>query len=221
SAEKSHNLVFKLRFCHEVTVFLRKHHCITARLSTRDDCHFVHHIGIIKHHADHCMPGFVECDDIALFLRDDFTLLGRTSNDSVSCLIHITHINLAFVSSCGNQGRLVEKVLKVCTGESRRPCSKCSQVNRLIKRFVFRMYSKYCFTAFDIRTADRNLSVKTSRTEQCRIKDVRSVCSGYHDDAFVFPKAVHFYKKLVKCLFTLIVTTADTCATLPADSIDL
>src|SRR5699024_5561787 len=112
------------------------------------------------------MPGFVECDDIALFLRDDFTLLGRTSNDSVSCLIHITHINLAFVSSCGNQGRLVEKVLKVCTGESRRPCSKYRQVNRVIMRIVFCLYSKYCFSYFHSRMDYRYLSFKASGMEQ-------------------------------------------------------
>src|SRR5699024_10200244 len=95
------------------------------------------------------------------------------------------------------------------------------QVDGVVKRVVSGMYFKYCFTASHIRAADRNLSVKTSRTKQCRIQDIRPVCSCDHDDALVFTETVHFSKKLVECLLTLIVTTADTCTTLTADCIDL
>src|SRR5699024_358041 len=122
---------------------------------------------------------------------------------------------------CGHQSSFIEKVLKVGPGEARSTRSKRGKINRFIKRFVFRMYFKHRFTASHIRTGDRNLPVETAGTEQCRVKDVGSVCCGNHDDAFVFAKAIHLHKKLVERLLTLIVAAADTGTTLTADCIDL
>ncbi|OAH64144.1 hypothetical protein AYJ66_17275 [Dietzia cinnamea] len=82
------------------------------------------------------------------------------------------------------------------------------------------MYLQYSFTACNIRTVYCDLAVKTSWTQQCWVKDIRSVRCGNDDDPLVGTESIHFYKQLVKRLFTLIMSSAETSATLAADCIN-
>src|SRR5699024_9153458 len=75
-------------------------------------------------------------------------------------------------------------------------------------------------TPFDIRAVNRNLPVKTTRTQKSRIQYIWTVCSCDNDNAFVGPKAVHFHKQLVQCLLPFVMTTAETGTTLAADSVN-
>ena len=83
------------------------------------------------------------------------------------------------------------------------------------------MYLEYFLSALYIRIVDHYLTVKTTRTEQCAVKNVRSVGSGDYYNALVCTEAVHFDKQLVKGLLALVVTAAKACASLTSDSIDL
>ena len=83
------------------------------------------------------------------------------------------------------------------------------------------MYLKYSFSAVDVRIAYDYLSVKSARTHKSRIENIRSVSCGNKDNALVCSEAVHLYKQLVKCLLTLIVTTAKTCASLATYGVNL
>ncbi|SGI99616.1 Uncharacterised protein [Mycobacterium tuberculosis] len=49
SAKQADNFVEKLWFRLEVAVFFRKHHCVSASLAARHDCHFMNHFSFIKH----------------------------------------------------------------------------------------------------------------------------------------------------------------------------
>src|SRR5699024_3247908 len=165
SSKKTDDLIFKLRLRHEVTVFTWQHNGITACLSAWNDGHFVHHIGIIKHHTDYCMPRFVECNDISFFFRNDLTLLSRSGNYSVCRFIDIAHIYLRLVMSCRNKSCFVQQVLKVSTCKSWSTLGNCFQIDSVIKRFIARMHFKYGFTASYIRSAHLYLSVKTARSQ--------------------------------------------------------
>ena len=72
---------------------------------------------------------------------------------------------------------------------------------------------------FNIWQRNINLPVKTPRTQQCRIQNIRSVCCGNYADSFHSIEAIHFYQQLVKCLFTLIISTAHSRASAAANSI--
>ena len=65
-----------------------------------------------------------------------------------------------------------------------------------------------------------NLPVKPAGTQQSRIQNVRPVGGRQHDDPLVPGKAVHFHQQLVQGLLLLIVSAAQTGATLPAYRID-
>ncbi|MNC31197.1 hypothetical protein D3C75_795110 [compost metagenome] len=82
------------------------------------------------------------------------------------------------------------------------------------------MNLQYSFTAFDIRTVNRNLTVKTSRTKQRRIKNVCAVGSRDNNNAFIAAKAVHFDEQLVERLLAFVMSAAKSGAALTSDSID-
>jgi len=56
------------------------------------------------------------------------------------------------------------------------------------------MNLKDLLTPFDIRSSNHNLAVESSRTKDCRIKDVYSVGCSHHDDTFIDTKTIHLYK---------------------------
>ncbi|MNI65460.1 hypothetical protein D3C73_1209710 [compost metagenome] len=83
------------------------------------------------------------------------------------------------------------------------------------------MYFKYCFASFYVRAVNRNLTVKTSWTQQRRVKNICTVCSCYDNNTFVTAKTIHFYEQLVERLFAFVMATAKSGATLTTYSINL
>src|SRR5699024_8736221 len=67
----------------------------------------------------------------------------------------------------------------------------------------------------------RNLSIKTTRTKEGRIQNIWAVSFGNHNDDFIRIKTVHFNKQLVQGLFTFIMSSTTSCATLTSNSITL
>lgn len=59
------------------------------------------------------------------------------------------------------------------------------------------MYFQNFLASLHIRTVYRNLTVKSSRSQQGRIQYVRTVGRGYDDNALIGPKSIHFNKQLV------------------------
>ena len=67
------------------------------------------------------------------------------------------------------------------------------------------MNLEYILTSLEIRKFYRYSSVKSSRSEQCRIKRIRSVGCCKNDDTIVAFESIHLGEELVKCLLTLII----------------
>ena len=82
------------------------------------------------------------------------------------------------------------------------------------------MYLEYLFTCRNIGSANIYRSVKTSGSCKCRVENVGSVCCGNYYESRINRKSVHFNEKLVERLFTFVVTTAKSRASLSADSVD-
>ena len=76
------------------------------------------------------------------------------------------------------------------------------------------------FTTLYIRNSDYNLTVESARSEKRRVKDVRSVGCRQNNNSGVLRKAIHFNQKLVKCLFSFVVTAADSCSSFSSDRIN-
>ena len=83
------------------------------------------------------------------------------------------------------------------------------------------MNLKNLLTARKIRRLNRNLTVKTARTQQGRIQNIRTVRRSNQDDVGVRIETIHLNQQLVQRLLTLVVTATDAGATLAAHRIDL
>ena len=77
------------------------------------------------------------------------------------------------------------------------------------------------FAAADVGTVNDDAAIETAGAEQGGVEHVGAVGGGDEDDAVVGLKAVHLNEKLVEGLLALIVSAAETGATVTSDGIDL
>ncbi len=83
------------------------------------------------------------------------------------------------------------------------------------------MYLQNFLSAFYVGIVYHYLPVEASRTEQSGVQDILTVRSRHNDYTFVALEAVHFNKELVKGLFALVVTAAETRAAVASHSVYL
>ena len=82
------------------------------------------------------------------------------------------------------------------------------------------MDTEDCQTSAKVRRSYNHAAVKTARTQERRIKDIRTVRSGDRDDAFIGTETIHFDEQLVQRLFAFIMSATQSASALTADGID-
>jgi predicted DNA-binding protein YlxM (UPF0122 family) len=72
----------------------------------------------------------------------------------------------------------LRRLREVCTGEARGSAGDILHIDIVCQRdfALFQVHAKNFFTAFQVRKTHGNLPVKTSRTKECLIQNVRTVC---------------------------------------------
>ena len=83
------------------------------------------------------------------------------------------------------------------------------------------MHAQDLLAALYVRTVDRDLTVKTAGTQQCRIQNVGAVGGSDQDDRLALLKTVHLDQQLVKCLLALVVTAAQAGSALTSYGVNL
>ena len=83
------------------------------------------------------------------------------------------------------------------------------------------MHLEDIHAAFQVGIVDGDLPVEAAGAQQRGVEDVAAVGGRHDDDAFVHRKAVHLHQQLVKGLFALVVTAAQTRAAMAAHGVDL
>ena len=144
----------------------------------------------------------------------------RTHHDFVFRFFELDHRYHAFVATGSKQSGFVDQVRQVSTREARGTARNDCRVDIRRQRYATHVNFQNLFTTADIRQPHDNLTVETAWTQQRRVKYVRTVGRRDNDNAFVTFEAIHLNQHLVKRLFTFIVTTAKTSATLATDGVD-
>ena len=173
-----------------------------------------------EHFEQDRMTAFVVGCDIFFFFRDDSGFLFRTNTDLDQSLLNFFHIDLLFAVSCCQQGCFVQQVCQVCACEACSCLGNDLQIHFGSHGFAFGMYAQDGFSAFYVRSANINLSVETTGSQQGRVQNIRTVCCCNDDHAFVDAETVHFNQQLVQCLLSFIVTAAKTCASATTNGVD-
>ena len=110
----------------------------------------------------------------------------------------------------GQDGGFIHQVLQIRAGKSGSRLCHLLKINIIPDRFVSGVYFQDLFSALDIRSSDNDLSVKTTRTQDCRIENIDTVCCSHDDNALIYTETIHLYKHLIKGLFPLIMPSAKT-----------
>ena len=127
------------------------------------------------------------------------------------------------MTASGQQRRLVEQVCQIGTGKAGGGFSDGVKVHILFKGLFPGVNLHDGLTAFHIghtdihlpvnatlyvRTVDRDLTIKTTGAQQCRIQNIGAIGCGDQDDRLAFLKTVHLDQQLVERLLALVVTAA-------------
>ena len=157
----------------------------------------LHRLGIFLQGADQCVSYLMIGDDTALLLTHDTILLFLTHHYLLYC---IKQILLAYTLSAflyRIDGSFIDHIGKV--GAHCAACGKGDgiQIHSFIHLHILGMYLQDLHTALQIRLIYDNPSIKTSRTKQSLVQDLRMVGSAQDQNSLGGIKAIHLRKQLV------------------------
>ena len=223
SSAESHDDVLKhLGLGLEVfKILLRAHQRKAACHAARDDGDIVYRVDVRQIMSRDGVAGFVVSGEAARLLAHLAALLLRTHLHLEYGLVHVLHVDEAVAAAHCEQCRLVHKVFKIGARKAGSALGDGVEVDILRKLLVSGVDLQYRLAPADIGQADIYLTVKAAGTQQRVIKDIRSVRRRHDYDALVAAEAVHLNEQLVERLLALIVSAAETAASLAADSVDL
>ena len=204
---------------HRIFVTFRQLHNHTKCTTTRDNRCFVHRIGCRHIDCDNGVSGFVKSCQL-FFCRCHGGMAFRSHHDFIFSILEFLHGDQTFVTPCCHKCGFVDKIHQIGTGKSRCTARHNLQIDIRRQRHIANMDFENFLAPCNIGVGNNHLPVKTPRTQQCRIKDIRTVGCGNENNAFIRLEPVHFDKKLVQRLFAFIIATAKTGTAMTADGIN-
>ena len=177
-------------------------------------------VKLAQHLKEDGMTALMVCCDVFFLFGNDSCFLFRPDTDFNQCLLDFFHINFLLAVSGGQQRRFIQKVCQIRTGEACSCLRNHLQIHLRCHRLALCMHAQDGLSALYIGSADINLSVKTTGSEQCRVKDICTVGCRNDNNSLICSKTVHFNEQLVQSLFTFVVPTTKTCTSASADSIN-
>src|SRR4051812_15293395 len=76
-------------------------------------------------------------------------------------------------------------------------------------------------TTANIRTTNSHATIESTRTKQCWIQNINTVCGRHDDYTFIRFKSIQLNQQLVKSLLSFIISPPHTSTTMATDGIDL
>src|SRR5579864_3201946 len=166
------------------------------------------------------MAGFVIRGDLLLFFREQQALALSAHQDLVLGQLKVIHQHGFAIVAGSVQRRFIHHVGKLGAGEARSAARQNGEINIVRQGNLAGMYAENFFTSTNIWKWNHNAAIKASWTQQRGIEHVWPVGGGDQDHPFIRFKAVHLDEQLVECLFTLVVSAAQACATMASNGIN-
>ena len=202
-------------------VLLRQLQRIAQGLAAADNRDLVDRIGVLQDVTHQGVAALVVGNRGALGLGHNATLALRSGNHALHRFLDLVHRDHGTVAAGSQQRRLVEQVRQIGAGKANGHLGELLKLNVLVHRLVLGMHAQNLLAALHVRTVDRNLTVKTAGTQQCRVQNVGAVGGGDQDDRLALLKTVHLDQQLVERLLALVVAATQAGSALTSHSIDL
>ena len=196
------------------------HHGVTQRATARQDGDLGDRVGIAQCSGHQRVTTLVVCSDLAFEFLHDARAFLRARDHPVDGLVHGTVVNELRVRTCGQQSGLVHHVGELGAGEARGALGHRRQIHVLRERLVLGVHAQDLLATLHVRGVHADLTVETTRAQQCRIQDVRAVGRGNEDHIGVRVETVHLNQQLVQGLLTLVVTATHAGTALAAHCVD-
>ena len=195
-----------------IAVPFRQTHDHAQRATARNDRCLMDGIGcrLVQRHQR--VAGLVIGGHLLLILGHDHAAALRTHHDLVLGVFEFLHGDQPLVAARGKQGRFVTQVGEIRPRETGCSARDRARIDVGRQRQLLHMNGEDFLAAVDIRHRHHDLTVETTRTQQCRIEHVGAVGGGDDDDAFVRLEPVHFDQQLVQRLLALVVRIAQPMA---------
>ncbi len=217
-----HDILQHSALCHKHIISLRQRHGITRCTDAgRNNGYGIDRTHIRKDMEQDRMTSFVICRDLSFLRGNDAALLFCADPHFDKCPFDIFLLDKVSVFLCRNDRSFIQKIFQISSGKACCRLRDLLQIHIFRKRFILGMDFQNGLSATDIRSADTDLSVKSSRTQDRMVKNIHAVCRCQDNNTFIDTKTVHFHEKLVQGLFSFIMTASHTGSTLSCNSIDL
>ena len=113
-----------------------------------------------------------------LLVCNNVALLFRACNNLDCSFFDVFLCDSLAVLSCSKESCFVGKVFKLSTCKAGCGLGNSLEAYVWSKRLVLCVYLEDFLSALDVRVIYCNLTVETSRTEKCGVKDILTVCSS-------------------------------------------
>ena len=221
AAQEHGKLVEHLVLGLEEVILLRKLQRVAQSLAAADDRNLMNRIGVLQDVTHQSVTALMIGNRGALGLGHHATLALRSGNHALHRLLDLVHRDHGTMAASGQQRRFVEQVCQIGTGKANGHLGELLKLNVLVHRLILGMYAQDLLATLYVRTVDRDLTIKTTGAQQCRIQNIGAIGCGDQDDRLAFLKTVHLDQQLVERLLALVVTAAQTGSALTSHGIDL
>ncbi len=220
STQRHTDKIVKFVNSHIVVVTFGTSERVTCRHSAGNNGHFVNIIIMFTQFCKNCMACFVISSTFFVCLGNNTALFLGTHDDFIDSFIELEVADHIFSCPGSKDGRLIEQVCKIRSGETARHAGNHFEIDIRSEGFIAGVNLEDRLSALDIGKIDIDLSVKTTGTKQRTVENVRTVGCRHDNDTFIGFKTVHLNENLVESLFTLVVTATKACPSLTSDSIN-
>ena len=135
-------------------------------------------------------------------------------------MLEVVHQHRLAVLTRGTESGLVHHVGQVGAGEARCSAGQHAEIDVVADGNLASVNAQDLFAATHVGQRNHHAAVEAAGAQQRRIEHVGTVGGGDQDDAVVGLEAVHLDQQLVEGLLALVVSAAEACATVTADSVD-
>ena len=221
TAQENGKLIEHLVFGLKEVILGGKLHGVAKRLASCDDRNLMHGVRVLQDVSDKRVTALVIGNRGALNLGHHTALALRASNDALHGLFNLVHTDLILMTASGEQGGFVKKVRQVCTGKANGQLRELIKAHVGCQRLILGMNTQDMLTALDVRAVNRNLAIKTARTQQSRVQDIGAVGRSEKNHALALFKTIHLNQQLIERLLALVVAAAQASTALTSHGVDL
>ena len=202
------------------TILLGQIHGHPQGATTRNDGDLIDRI-VIRHHAanDGVSSLMVGCH-LFFALGHHHGLALGAHHDLVLRPLELVHAHQAFVKTGSKQSGFIDQVRQIGPRESRRPPGDDGCIHIFPQGHLAHVHLEDLLAATNIGQTNHDLTVETTRSQQGRIQNIRTVGGRNDDDRLMSFKTIHLDQHLVQGLLTLVVTAAQTGTPLAPYRID-